>query len=61
MLLEVRKLIKIILLFISLILDDVLTNYLGYYKHDLSIFNPLFTLVCLILLYKKYKYLKKII
>ncbi len=46
--------IKIIIILISLILDGVLTNYLGYYRSDLSIFNPLFTLVCLMLLYKKY-------
>lgn len=47
--------IPIIISFISLILDGILTNYLPYLENDLSLFTPMFTLTILFIIYPFYR------
>lgn len=47
--------IPIIIILISLIFDGILTNYLPYLVNDLSLFTPLFTLVCIFLICPFYR------
>lgn len=51
--------ISSIIIFLSLILDGILTNYLPFMESDLSFFTPLLTITSLVLIYPLYYKKKK--
>lgn len=51
--------VSIIILIISLFLDGILSNFLPFMVGDLSLFTPMFSIVCLFLIYPFFRKEKK--
>ena len=45
----------IIIILLSIILDGIISNYLGYMNYNLSIFTTFFTLISVFIVQVKYK------